>query len=90
MITKQPTKSDFSLSIINAHEFQPHPQINQLVPLDTLLVVEQKNRANPFGTMAIQNSYHIASIDGRTLYWAIESNSQHSFALWSHLLTRKT
>ena len=79
MITEQPTKTVFNLSILNAHEFQPHPLLNQLIPLDTLLITEQNQHESPFDSTGVKNSYQILAKDGRNLFWAVESQSRLSF-----------
>lgn len=65
--------SAFTMSISNAHEFEPHPSINCLAPCDTLLV--QEDYDSVFSNMSRDHKYRVFDRLGQLLFLGREESS---------------
>jgi hypothetical protein len=63
----------FSMSIMNAHEFAPHPSIRCLTTCDTLLV--QEDYSSPFAAFSREHRYKVHNRSGQLLFIATEETT---------------
>lgn len=74
IITVQPKlKSDImNISIANAHEFSPHPQLSLLTEEDTLLVNEEVDYMEAIPGIDRQNRYSVMNTSGQRIFSVYE------------------